>query len=184
MKHSAIWSGLKLNNRGQGMLEMALVLPFLIIFFFAVFEFSQLANRHHRVSIVSREAAGTAFKDCVRMTWNTHTGYDACLEDVRSRLTADAAASLPGFDSKGAIIVSLYGYNPNNFFVLERLGMSAESNNFETRYDVDSIDVELLQGGHQVLAYGEVFYKHEMATPLRVLLNIFFPEEIYEASIF
>ena len=171
------------NPRGQGMAEMLLVLPFLLIFFFGVIELSQLANTHHRVSTLSREAADAAFKTCVHDDIETESVYNACLEGVRALINSEAEETLLDFSTKGAVIVSLYGYNPSTG-LLERLGISAETNGFHTRYNAGNIDADLLAKGHEVLAYGEVFYKNEWHTPLGKLMTFFLPQEIYEVCIF
>lgn len=183
------------NSRGQGLLEYAIVLPFLLIFFFMILEFSHMITRHQRMSTLSRESAYGSFVECAFLPWPAGTlteqsamtdAINDCLDQIRTEVEAFAQQMIPDFPGKGAIIVSLYGINPSSGMIELKGSVSGDGkNNFFTKYNVGNINQDLLLiFNHEMLAYGEVYYRNDPITPLQNLTKYIFPKEKYHASVF
>lgn len=177
------------RSKGQGLVEFAFVLPFLIIFFLCISEFGHLIIKSHRIATASREAAGAALKDCGFLPWppppTNQAAIDTCLNNVQQEVTTYATKMIPDSPARGAIMVSLYGVNPTTG-ALELKGISppgGTANGFTTRYNVGNVNTELFPQ-QLVIAYGEAFYRHYMITPIKALLDFAFPDEIYQVAIF
>jgi hypothetical protein len=75
------------SNAGSALVEFAMILPLLIFFFFASFEFSRVLRMHQLVATTAREIARDAYRQCFgekhfSNSQETTEMSDACKEDV------------------------------------------------------------------------------------------------------
>ncbi|MBI3307010.1 MAG: pilus assembly protein [Candidatus Omnitrophica bacterium] len=163
-------------------MEAALLVPAVFAIFFGAFEFTQVFFSWQRASSLSREVALAAFRDCA-MAANVNNAANptvlACLEDVRSQMTAIAQKYFKDFSSRGDIIVSLYGTDSgSNTFM--QLAMAGGAGGFETRYNVENVPQTMKN-----VAIAELYYDIPLLTPIEQLMNVTVGEiqHIYQATI-
>ncbi len=169
------------RSKGQGILELALIFPFLFIFLYAISEFSVLLVQNQRVTALSREAAGAIFYQCAGLE---DSKLSTCVQGIANQVAAQGGAILPDFASRGHIIISVFEPDSSGSSVqltnTQELGSGAGS----TSYGSDSFDSSFVKDNGMIVV-GEVFYKYETITPLQVLLqSIQLPQNMYEATVF
>ena len=87
------------DSAGVAMIELALMLPFLILLFFGATEFVRVLQTKQNLSAIVREGATSVFRECLELD-----NPDPCLDSVYSRIQAAADAIQPG----SSIKLSLY----------------------------------------------------------------------------
>lgn len=168
------------NSRGQAVIELALIFPFLFIFLFAVSEFSYLFVQDQRVTALSREASGAAFRECSGLPIDE---MDSCLQNIANELSVRGAALLPGFDSRGLVIVSMYQSGSTG--AVEQAGLKVSGGGSgDTTYSTGSFDSGFV-ADNGFIAVGEAFYDYQPLTPIESLLTLLqLPDNLYEATVF
>ena len=164
------------------MVELVLALPFLLVFVFAIAEYTVLLIRAQHVTSMSREAAGAVYRDCMAYSGDQ---LNACLAGITGQITQGASRNLlPGLDKNGKVIVSLYGVTvPGGPVVLKGTSQAGDGA-YGSRFSALSIDPDVVSDLGDV-AVGEVFYPPERLTPLTGWLHWDnFPEVLYETTVF
>ena len=169
------------RSKGQGILELALIFPFLFIFLYAISEFSVLLVQNQRVTSLSREAAGATFYQCAGLEGSD---LSVCVQDIANQIITQGKAILPDFASRGHIIISVFEPDSSGSSLqltdVQELGSGAGS----TSYESGSFDSSFVED-NGIIVVGEVFYKYETTTPLQALLrSIQLPQNMYEATVF
>jgi len=153
------------GERGAILLEFGLVFPFLFLLLVCSVEFSRGLRIREMMSVVSREAAYQAFRQCAsetapRVCTSSLSTTDACLTRIHIEIGGLAQAVL-GTSSPFTLTMSVYAYNPATDEVLQ-LGISRDTNgnSHPTRFDEGSVRstyLPLLQA-HKVITVSEVTY--------------------------
>ena len=96
------------NSHGSVLVELALILPLMLSLTFGSFEIAKLIRFQQTLSVVSREGANAAFREC-----STSTTPSSCLDapntpnDVWGRINRYQNTVIPGAE----IILSIYRYD-------------------------------------------------------------------------
>ena len=158
-------------ERGQAAVELALVLPLLLIILLGVIEFGRAFEMRHAISGLSREAAnlaarGTSLQQAVTVTLSN--GADLEL------------------DSRGGVVASRIVVDDGEVIVDEQEASAGYAGRTRIGLEgarVAGIEVSGLTSGESLYVV-EVFYDYSTVTPLAALTNAVFPEELYERSVF
>jgi hypothetical protein len=167
-------------ERGQAMLEFIFMIPLLLTFMFATLEFCAMFIQAHKLSSLSREAANAAYRECGPMTG---ARFDVCLDDLSEELGNGAAAMLPDFGAKGAVVTSVWGPDADGEPVLLR---RTETGNgaHESAIEAENIDRDFL-AGQGILVVGEAFYDYAPITPIRNILQLLsLPTSLRETTVY
>lgn len=172
----------RLDLRGQAIVELALILPLLLVIVFGTVEYSHMFMTALRASNLSREIANTAFRDCAFVG---DLAMKGCLTTNVERVRNEGNVVLPDFSAQGMVIASAYeqdiGSSPPVRLIAQRTGGSGD---FTSRYDVNGVDPELL-AKHERIVIGEILYPYTPVTPIKsflTLLNV--RTVIYEVTIY
>lgn len=161
------------SQRGQSMIEMAVLLPFLFIFLFAIFEWGQIFIKHMRASSICRECALTASMSCKDIDpINAVVSRYQCLVSVQTEMMAKASYVFPDFQNRGGIILSLHGASEAS---------TSPSGIYTTRYMPASIDPAMMNALGTV-AMCELFYDNALLTPIERLFSFVMPRLIYKTT--
>ncbi len=82
------------------MIELALMLPFLVLLFFGATEFVRVLQTKQNLSAIVREGANSVFRECLELD-----APDQCMDSVYSRIQAAADAIQPGSTIKLTLFV-------------------------------------------------------------------------------
>ncbi len=175
-----------LDTCGQSTVEFAFIIPVLFIFFYAVLEFSHLFIEQQRVSALSRETTNAVFRDC---SSQNPANLNACIQPILDELRDKATNILPGFDSSGNLIVSLYvpdtvaGGDPPPVKSLTPPKKTG-GGNAVTRYTAGDLDPRIVSD-LGVVVIGEAFYPYSPLTPIKQLISLLsLPGVLYENTIY
>ena len=156
----------RLGERGAILLEFGLIFPFLFLLLVGSVEFSRSLRIREMMSILSREAAYQAFRQCAsevspRVCTGTISTTDACLTRIHLELGGLAQAILGGNVPYG-LSMSVYSYDASKDTVLW-LGISHDINGTAHHTELTDTIVRnkylpLLQQ-HRVIAVSEVSYR-------------------------
>ncbi|MBW3560774.1 MAG: pilus assembly protein [Proteobacteria bacterium] len=158
-------------RRGQAAVELAMVMPILLIILLGVIEFGRAFELKHAVNGLSREGAnlaarGTSLQQAIAVTLSN--GADISL-DTLGGVVASRVLS-----SGGTVRIedqeASAGYAGRS-----KIGIEGGQ--------VSAIDVSGLSGGESFYVV-EVFYDFSTVTPLSGLTRLVFPEELYERTVF
>ncbi len=108
----------RLTQKGQAILELAMVLPVLIIIGFTGIEFSQALRTKQLSRTLSREAASMAYRDC---SLSSGVRTVDCLNQVRASVMQSASLR-PGTN----VVLTMYESSPN----INRFGPTGGSSRF------------------------------------------------------
>ncbi len=145
------------HEHGLAMIELALALPLLLIIALAVFDFSTLFRNYQRLSMVSRESANLAFRQC--LAFDSDAAITECLEKTHDDIGLELS-SVTGHE----LILSLYELDIASGDVARRgifpAGGSTVSG-YSTRYDAPRVksDVLSLKEGNTRAVVSEVFLR-------------------------
>ena len=158
-------------ERGQAAVELAMVLPLLLVILLGTIEFGRAFELKHAIGGLSREAAnlaarGTSLTQAVAVT--LANGADLRLSEeggvvastvvaANGRVTVEDQVASPGYDGR------------------TKIGLKGAQ--------VTGIDVSGLTSGES-LSVVEVFYDYSTVTPLPGLTRAVFPQELYERTVF
>ncbi len=98
---------------GAAMMELALVLPVLLVIFFASFELTRILQIRTTMSMFSHNAANLVFSDCLELDTLTAGGGQAphiqdCVRDKVQQLAQQITLIAPGL----SLVVSVYIHTP------------------------------------------------------------------------
>ncbi|MCB0330527.1 MAG: pilus assembly protein [Bdellovibrionales bacterium] len=91
------------NDGGIAFLELAIVLPLLLLLFFGTFEFGHVMKAHQMASIVSRETANAGFRYCAYE--NDPIKRDNCISLI---VATDIAPFLSGPLPNTSVVIKVY----------------------------------------------------------------------------
>lgn len=173
------------NSRGQAIIELAMIFPLLFIFFYAISEFSTLFVNDQRVTALSREAAGAAFRECGGLPQDD---LGECLQDIVDEVSNRAQNLLREFGARGHIIVSVYQQDPDAGGApapVEQTELREAGNGgIGTQFTTASFDANFMTENGLVVV-GEAYYENEVLTPIQQLLTLLqLPESLYESTLF
>lgn len=158
-------------ERGQAAVELALVLPLLLIILLGVIEFGRAFEMQHAISGLSREAAnlaarGASLQQAIDVTLSNGADLELGREGgvVASRILVD----------DGQVIVDDQ---------LASAGYAGKTKIGLKGAPVAGLDVAGLTGG-ETLYVVEVFYRYSTVTPFKGFTKAVFPEELYERAVF
>lgn len=122
---------MKLDRKGQSMVEMAMVLPIILLLFLGMFEFSRIFGSYLLVNHVSREAARMASigKNDAEITANVTAKVSILdVEDLQVTLTPVYGARMTGDDVRVHITYKIQIYAPGiNSFIANPFPMEADT---------------------------------------------------------
>ena len=160
------------------MTELALIFPLLLVFILGAVEFGNLLMVALRTASLSREVTNAGFRDCAFLN---DQEADTCLENATTKVLSGAKLLLSDFDSRGAIISTIYKRDPNQPTALVKQKIKG---NHASRYTAGSVDPDIAAKQGRIVI-GEVFYRYTAITAIRNFLNfVNFPTEIYEVTIY
>lgn len=99
------------HERGVSMVELAIVLPFLIMLVSSAFEYSRMIRVAELTSAIAREVSAVVLRDCIVALRNPDAGVDPdvaedeCVTASASSVNIGSIPELPD----GAVVVSIYG---------------------------------------------------------------------------
>jgi Flp pilus assembly protein TadG len=140
------------------MIELALVIPFLIIVVLAAFDFSGLFRNYQKLSMISRESANVAFRDCLSQVSNSD--IESCVAASHLKISTQLGAALPGVE----LLISLYELNTSTATV-ERKAIYPSSgltdSGRSTYYDATKVQNEVLslRDGNNRVVISEVYFR-------------------------
>jgi uncharacterized membrane protein len=158
-------------ERGQAAVELAVVLPLLLIILLGVIEFGRAFEVRHALSGMSREAANLAARGT------------SLTQAVTVTMANGADISL---DRHGGVVASQIGITNGNAVVQQQqtsAGYAAKSRIGAKGARVTGIAVSSLTTGESRYVV-EIFYDHSPVTPFAALTRIVFPEEVYARAVF
>ena len=170
------------NSRGQSLVELALLLPFLLIILLGIVEYSNMFMMALRASNLSREVANASFRNCSRLNG---ASMASCLNENVVKVGEEGQNILSGFDTLGKVIATAYEHdaasNPPVRFVNQQ---TTGAGNFASRYSTAVIDTNVINT-HDRIVVGEVIYPYVAVTPLKSLLDLLnIRTVIYEVTIY
>lgn len=182
----------RLDEAGHAYVEMALVFPILLVISYAGLEYSRSLRYVQVATMLSREAASIAFRECV---WEKEgPKAAACLSGVRESLDNFGEERFKGAE----IILSLYSYTgpPDTCDRDIRLVAVVGQDRFNSRFGIKSgeenggnIGSEAIRFDKQVLCDNRALIIGEVYIPYNAILRIipgFFyynPKEFYGVAI-
>ena len=96
------------NERGVAMLEFAIILPILLLIFFAATDLYRVFSAHQFMSVLSREAGNVAFRECTEEPSGLKTNQ--CLERFANEVFNNALSA--GSSMRSARIqLKVFRYN-------------------------------------------------------------------------
>ncbi len=161
------------RDEGADLVELVVVLPFLLLMAFGILELGNALDKAHGMATLSREGANIAVR-----------GAD--LDEVAT-VTMMNGVSI-GLDTRGGTIVSRILVEEGVPIVREQVASSGYAG-LSRIGQMDSpvtgfLDVTPgLAEGQQVFAV-EVFFDHQMVTPLARLMAPIIPDTMYDAAVF
>ncbi len=171
---------LYLNSRGQAAVELALVLPIVMMVLLGTVELSNMFLISLRVSNMSREVANAAFRDCAYLP---DADQSQCLSSTAARIRDEGNLLLRDFSGHGTVVASTYAASSNSAVRLVD-SQSVGNGKHPTRYNESRIDA-MLANSYKRLTVGEVFYGYTPITPVGSLFSYLKREPvIYEVTIF
>jgi len=170
------------NARGQSLVELALLLPFLMIILMGIVEYSNMFMIALRASNLSREVANASFRNC---SFLNDSAMPACLSSNVVKVGEEGEMILTNFGTSGTVIATAFeqdaASNPPVRFVNRQL---SGNGGFSSRYSTSVIDTQVIND-HERIVVGEVIYPYVPVTPLRSLLNLLnIRTVIYEVTIY
>jgi Flp pilus assembly protein TadG len=158
-------------ERGQAAVELAMVLPLLLIILLGVIEFGRAFELKHAISGLSREAANLAARGA-----SLQKAIDVTISNG-----ADVKLS-----TEGGVVASRIVVQDGKVIVDDQLASSGYSGKTKIGLkgaQVGGMDVTGLTTGERLYVV-EVFYKYTTITPFKGLTKAVFPEELYERAVF
>ena len=159
------------RDEGAELVELVVVLPLLLILAFGILELGNALDKAHGMATLSREGANIAVR-----------GVDL---DTVAAVTMMNGVSI-GLDTRGGTIVSRILVEGGVPIVQEQVASSGYAR-LSRIGQVDSTVTGFLGSGlaegQQVFAV-EVFYDHQMVTPVAKLMAPIIPDTMYEAAVF
>ena len=151
-------------ERGNAIVEFALILPLIIMLFIATVEFTRTFRAKEMMAQASRELAHVVYRECFDSNGalcnlspaNNQT--DLCLSYYKDNFTRRIEQHLPGIE----LSVSMYSYDAASSTV-EQVGLSramGSAAQSATRFSVPRISAEFRPEieAQELLVIGEVFY--------------------------
>lgn len=95
------------SERGVAIIELAIVLPMLILLFFGAIELVRALQMQERMTVLTKEAANIMFRDCLELDEPALTqaaGADACMNKALADIDNASRFVMPG----ALWILSLY----------------------------------------------------------------------------
>lgn len=170
------------NLRGQSLVELALLLPLLMVILMGIVEYSNMFMMALRASNLSREVANASFRNC---SFLNDSAMTTCLNSNVVKVGEEGQMILTDFGTLGTVIATAFeqnaGGNPPVRFISRQ-----ESGNggFTSRYDISVIDTQVIND-HERIVVGEVIYPYVPVTPLSGFLNLLnIRTVIYEVTIY
>ncbi len=172
------------GERGGALLELALLLPVLILIGYCAVEVSRAFQRFEAASTIAREAAKIGMKQCELRPVAT---VQDCINGVYATMATFATAALPGAE----VAIQVWDYDddePHDLKLVAWKGLTLNggvyktTSGFPTRYSAESID-DLVEGHggnpdtldddyKTRLVISEVFFKQRSTSPSRFILPL------------
>jgi Flp pilus assembly protein TadG len=175
------------HARGAAFLELAILIPLLLVIGLGAMEFARTLQTYEAVSSVSREAARVGMKNCSASA--TTTAAQNCLANVVADVQSFADVMLPGT----TIVLSMYEkINPSPH---SQLVASVHTASYvppvfplpdlrASRYNASSVGSNMTLTSYRTrLVISEVFYQQRSIAP-RLYIPTFNPGLVYETTIF
>ncbi|RMG45486.1 MAG: pilus assembly protein [Candidatus Dadabacteria bacterium] len=186
----------KTYESGSVLVELAIIIPLVVMFFYGGFEYSQLIQRQHTLVSISRQLGASALRLCGSRPPGTEPG--GTVECLRNRIISETAGQvaqiLPGVrfvvtvvrweDNPSTPSPGAYIQNPLDVAAYPE-GTSGEISRetFFPDYPTPGKLAKLLRD-HKVLVYAEVFYRNEPIIAKIPLLANSLNRSMYAVSIF
>ncbi|HQH25787.1 MAG TPA: pilus assembly protein [Oligoflexia bacterium] len=171
------------NERASAMVELAIVLPLLMLICIGTIEYSRMFSSKEIMSLAAREAANEAFRECYETSPafcsdGVTSAIDACLERYVLGIGDQISKGLPGV----GVIMSMYAQ--------DKLGTISQIGSAE--YDPEDIaashfSVPIIQANFNALlvnkksiVVAEIFYNHPVTFKVDFIPRI----QLYEATVF
>ncbi|RMG42741.1 MAG: pilus assembly protein [Candidatus Dadabacteria bacterium] len=184
------------RSDGSALVELAIALPLIIMFFYGGFEYSRLIQNQNTLVAVSRQLGAAALRLCASRAKGAAPG--GTLECLNTRIVNEIGsqieAILPGVKFK----VSVVRWNPNpgipkeGAYIDEPIDTVSypagvvgkiSKEYFLPDYPTPSEQAALLRD-HEVLVYSEVFYENQPLFSVIPLLSDNLKRELYAVSVF
>jgi hypothetical protein len=158
-------------ERGQAAVELAMVLPLLLVILLGVIEFGRAFELEHAIGGLSREGANLAARG------------STLLEAVT--VTLNSGADI-GLNTNGGVVASHVLSSGGKIIIEDQQassGYGAKSRIGVKGAEVSGIDASGLTPGESMYVV-EVFYDYSTVTPFKDLTKAVFPAELYERTVF
>ena len=157
------------SQAGVAMIELALMLPFLVLLFFGGTEFVRVLQAKQNLAAIVREGANSVFRECLELE-----KPDPCMLDVYSRIDASANVILP----TAGVRLSLFVLNTTSGTVTLHTQGGIVSKYSVAGFNVAGSDLETLLAAEERVAVAEARFTFDQIIPV-------FPNtEFYDAAIF
>jgi Flp pilus assembly protein TadG len=163
-------------------LEFALILPLILGITLGAFETARAMRIHQRMSVLSREAANAAFRECSDLP-----SPSACLNNVLTRMNSLNASGAPGAE----LVLTIFTYDASTSNVVlagragtDGAGVTSKGN--ATRYSSANVasNITSLNAQNRVIAISEVFLPYSSVTGTFPGFYKFSKAVFYETTIF
>lgn len=94
------------SERGNGLLEFALVLPFMVFMTFGGVEFTSAYQTKHHMAVLSRQILVSINEVCGDA--NDPSSMPACIENLRTDIDAVLGASFDDWDTRGDFTITVF----------------------------------------------------------------------------
>jgi hypothetical protein len=169
------------SESGNSMVELALVLPILLLLLSAGLEFGRVMKSYARISAIAREIGTYSFRECSTQAYtdvsNMNQGeinqlksdIDDCLEGVLTETSQYIAELAPDL----RVYLSIYKHIPSESPPAEKFGEAGSDNSIgdltkiqEEDFDpTNDLDRSQLLQEHRVLVYTEIHFQHTAFFP-------------------
>lgn len=175
-------------ERGVALVELSIIIFVLLVFITAGFEFASALQQHERASMLSRQAAASAYRQCSAEV--DSTAAESCLQGVVEHFEDFVAEALPGME----VIISMYRHDhedlscPLAFQAFSIVGgdhfrsrISAFSQG-TSRSNEQTISADMVCTQRVVVA-AEVFVPYRGLIPAAAVWFNYRPSEFYNVSV-
>ena len=159
------------SEKAAAFIELALVLPFIVLVLVATVEFSRVLRVRELMTTLGSEAAKIAFRECSdlepRICGLEGDSADGCLSGVRRGIDGLQIEGIAAAE----ISISLYRWDDDGA-IATRIGVSRDDELYpgQSEYDENRVTKELeeLVRAHDVIAIAEIYYDYKPLIPIPI----------------
>ncbi len=172
-----------LNERASAMVELAIVLPLLMLICIGTIEYSRMFSSKEIMTLASRETANAAFRECYETSPafcsdGVTSAIDACLERYILGIGDQISKGLPGV----GIILNMYARD--QFGTISQIGSAVyDPEDIATsRFSVSIVqeNFNALLVNKKSIVVAEIFYNHPITFKVDFIPRI----QLYDATVF